>query len=76
MRRPKAVAGELPDDFEVKWGELVARAWADPAFKARLLADPAAVLKENGLPVPPDLKLQVVENTEQVVHLTLPPPPT
>jgi hypothetical protein len=69
------MAGEQPVDFETKWGELVARAWTDPAFKARLLADPAAVLKENGLVMPAGFQVQVVENTERVVHLTLPPPP-
>ena len=30
------------------WGQVVARACADAAFKRRLLADPAAVLEENG----------------------------
>jgi hypothetical protein len=30
------------------WGQIVARAWQDEAFKRRLLADPAAVLREQG----------------------------
>ena len=62
-------------DFEYQWGRIVARAWGDAAFKARLLADPAAVLNEYGLLPPPGLQLKVVENTDKVVHLTLPRDP-
>jgi hypothetical protein len=63
-------------DFEYQWSQLVARAWADPAFKARLLADPAAVLKEHGLLVPAGITIKVVENTDKVLHLTLPLKPS
>ena len=64
-------------DTEHLWNQLVARAWADPAFKARLLADPATVLKENGVVVPAGIEFRVVENTDTVIHLTIPlkPPP-
>jgi hypothetical protein len=31
---------------------VVAKAWADEAFKARLVSDPAAVLKAEGLALP------------------------
>lgn len=58
------------------WARIVAQAWADPDFKARLLADPAAVLSEAGLNVPAGVGLQVLENTASVVHLVLPPPPS
>ena len=54
----------MPGDFEYQWGQLVARAWADPAFKAKLLADPAGVLKENGLTPPAGKQFKVVENTD------------
>ena len=42
--------------------QVVARAWSDPAFKARLLADGNAALEEIGLERGP-YKLVVVENT-------------
>ena len=42
--------------------KVVARAWTDPAFKARLLADASPACEELGLEVGP-LKLIVVENT-------------
>lgn len=41
---------------------VVARAWVDPAYRARLLANGAAASEEIGLAVGP-LKLVVVENT-------------
>lgn len=42
--------------------KVVARAWTDPAFKARLLADGSAACRELGIEVDA-LKLVVVENT-------------
>jgi hypothetical protein len=62
----------MPGDFEYQWSQLVAKARADPAFKKRLLADPAAVLKEHGLLVPAGKQIKVVENTDKVIHLTIP----
>src|SRR5437899_3257117 len=63
-------------DFEYQWGQLVSRAWADAAFKAKLLADPAAVLKENGLAPPAGKQIKVVENTDKVIYLILPTQPS
>jgi len=45
--------------------KVVARAWVDPAFKARLLQNGTKACEELGLDVPA-LKLLVVENTPQV----------
>ena len=44
---------------------VVARAWTDPAYKARLLADGSAACREMGIEVDA-LKLVVVENTPGV----------
>ena len=44
---------------------VVARAWTDPDYRARLLADGSAACREEGLEVDA-LKLVVVENTEHV----------
>jgi nitrile hydratase len=49
---------------------LVARAWTDPAFKARLLADGSAAAREMGFEVGA-LKLMVVENTPEVHNLVV-----
>jgi hypothetical protein len=58
------------------YGKVVARAWRDPAFKAKLKADPEAALKEAGVALPAGLKVTVVENTAQHFHLILPPKPS
>ncbi|MBI4560788.1 MAG: nitrile hydratase subunit alpha [Candidatus Rokubacteria bacterium] len=50
---------------------LVARAWVDPAFKARLLADPKAAAAELGIEVAGEARLVVFENTENVHYLVV-----
>ena len=65
-----------PNDHTQKMNQLIAKAWADEAFKQQLLADPATVLKAQGLELPAGLTVKVLENTDQLVHLVLPPKPT
>jgi len=55
--------------FQKVWGKVVARAWADEAFKKRLLTDPEAVFKEYGYRVSPTITIQVVENAARMIHL-------
>jgi hypothetical protein len=56
-------------------GKLIAKTWADGAFKARLLADPAGVLTAEGLQIPAGVSVKVVENTDTVFNLVLPSKP-
>jgi len=49
--------------------QVVARAWTDPAFKERLLADGRAGCEELGITFYDDTQLIVLENTEQVHNL-------
>jgi nitrile hydratase alpha subunit len=49
---------------------VVARAWSDPAYKARLLADPNAAILELGIE-PGVYKLVVLENTPRVHNLVV-----
>lgn len=46
-------------------GRLVARAWSDPAFKARLIADASAAIEELGIDMShwAPVKVRAVENT-------------
>ncbi|MFZ9690611.1 MAG: NHLP leader peptide family RiPP precursor [Phycisphaerales bacterium] len=44
----------------------------DPAFKAKLIADPKAAFAERGIKVPERLTIKVLENTPTVFHLVLP----
>ncbi len=58
---------------EPKFGKIIAKAWRDPAFKAELIANPAAALKAEGIDVPAGMTVTVVENTDKQFHLVLPP---
>jgi hypothetical protein len=69
-------AKEKAEEQAKKMEQLVAKTWADEVFKKRLIADPAAVLKEAGLEVPEGVKVKVVEDTDTVMHLVLPPKPS
>ena len=69
----------MPNDKGEKppaaWARIVAQAWRDPAFKAKLIADPLPTLKTAGAPVPSGVTITVVENTDTHVHFVLPPKP-
>jgi len=66
-----AALDELVDVYENQVGprngaRVVARAWIDPAYKARLLADGTAAIAEFGYSGFQGEKLTVVENTQSV----------
>jgi len=67
---------ETKRDNAVAYGKVIAKAWRDPAFKAKLVADPHAVLKDAGVAVPAGVTVKVVENSASHFHLVLPPKPT
>ena len=50
---------------------LVARAWVDPKFKARLLADPKAACAEMGIDATSLNEFVVLENSEKVRHMVV-----
>ena len=52
---------------------LVIDTWSDGELRARLLSDPAAVLAERGITVEPGTELRVVEATDRIHYLVLPP---
>ncbi len=71
---------ELVEAFVARTGpgqgaRIVARAWTDPGFRARLLADANAAVRELGLDMAagtaPHLRLRVVENTSEVHNLVV-----
>ncbi len=55
-----------------KLGKVVAKAWSDEAFKAKLKGDPRAALAEMGVETPAGTVVKVVEDTADTVHLVLP----
>ncbi len=64
------------EQFQKAYGKLVAKAWSDEDFKAKLMADPMAVFKETELPVPEGIEVCIVENTDKISHFILPPEPS
>ena len=58
-----------------QWSQIVARAWADEAFKSRLIAEPKTVLREHGLEISPEVEVKVVEDANEVRHFVLPANP-
>lgn len=64
--------------MESDYGRLVAKALADPAFKQRLIEDPDGALAEAGIELRGEagpVKVKVVENTGDTVHIVLPAVP-
>ncbi|MDR3669718.1 MAG: NHLP leader peptide family RiPP precursor [Holophaga sp.] len=54
--------------------QVVERAGQDPAFRAKLLADPKAAIKEAfGVVIPDGMSIQVRENTHTEVFIVLDP---
>src|ERR671918_322064 len=51
--------------------KLVAHAWVDPVFKARLIADPKAACAEMGIDATAINEFVVLENTEKVRHMVV-----
>jgi nitrile hydratase alpha subunit len=55
--------------------QIVGEAWADDAFKRRLLANPTEVMREYGLDIPPGMRVVMHENTADTRHVVLPAKP-
>jgi hypothetical protein len=57
-------------DLEAK---IVARAWTDEGFRARLKADPRAVVaEETGIKIPESVTVEVLEETPEKAYLVIP----
>lgn len=53
-------------------GALLARTRTDDDFRKRLLSDPAETLRTEGINLPPEVNVKVLENTADLYHLVLP----
>lgn len=57
--------------------QVIQKAWSDPDFRARLLQDPKAALRETfGVDLPQDIRLNVVEENTKEFYLVIPPHPS
>jgi hypothetical protein len=57
-------------------GNIIKRCWEDDAFQKRFMSEPHAVLKENGIEVPDDMKVKVVQSTDDVQYFAIPAKPS
>lgn len=67
----EVIDGFLAGAAPVNGAKVVARAWTDPAFKERLLADGAAAVTELGFTAQSAQRLRVAENTESVHNVVV-----
>ena len=72
QRAGEFVLTENQQELLKRWSALMARVRIDKELRHRLTDAPAVVLKEQGIPMPEGVDIRVVENTDRVVHLSLP----
>ena len=46
-------------------GRIIARAWADPGYREKLIADPHSTLTEAGVRIPKGIRVVVVSDTPE-----------
>ncbi|MEI6159265.1 MAG: NHLP leader peptide family RiPP precursor, partial [Roseococcus sp.] len=64
IRKPEG--STMPEnDTAPDFAKIIAKAWRDRAFKAELIANPAAALKAEGIDVPAGMAVTVLENTDK-----------
>jgi len=55
------------------WPRVIAKAWLDPQYKARLITDAAKVLREEeAIAIPDGCRLTILQSTDKSTHLVLP----
>jgi hypothetical protein len=75
IEQTSAYKTALKDEKSKRIAQLTARAWADPHFKEKLLTNPREAFDEYKIEVPDGITLKVLENTNEVIHFILTPPP-
>lgn len=63
-------------EFQRAWAKIVARSWADAEFRSRLIAEPAAVLREHGVDVPKGTRLRIDEEPLSSLFTAITPGPS
>ncbi len=57
------------------WARLVAKAWLDPKFEKKLLANPVEIFQEENIEVPGNTKIHIIKNTENDWNFVIPVKP-
>jgi hypothetical protein len=63
------------EEFQQELSPLVTRAWSDDEFRQRLLSDPEAVLRENGIKMPAGTKPRFAMDGDSVSFECIPETP-
>ncbi len=65
------------EDFNTSaYAQIVAKSWADPAFRDQLLRNPRSVLDASGISIPSGIQVTITEGTAPAkFELSLPPKP-
>ena len=69
------IPGMSREEFEKGqevFADVVAKYYGDPDFKAKVDADPATVLREEGMKIPDGVKVELLFNTDKLLHIVLP----
>lgn len=64
------------EDQQRRLSRIIAKAWLDKGFKDRLLSDAASTLRQEGVEIPPGVEVRIVEETDKVRYMALPPKPS
>ena len=65
----------MADTDDTKIANVIARAWTDSEFKARLHSDPRSALREMNVVLSGGVKISVIESDEENSFFILPPAP-
>ena len=60
-------------EIQEKCNDFMSQLVSDPDLRARMCAEPAKVMAEQGLSVPEGTEIRVLEDTDVVRHIILPP---
>jgi hypothetical protein len=66
---------DMKVDTGITLGNVIAKAWTDEDFKQALMRDPRAAIEAEGVCLPEGLEVRVLENSDSVFNLVLPPMP-
>ncbi len=55
------------------FGQLLLKATREPGLKKKLIDSPETTLAEAGVKLPKGTKVTILENTDKVIHIVLPP---
>lgn len=63
---------EAVKEHRKKIAKVIAKAWSDKSFKEKFFSDPKTVLEANGITLPTDLEVKVVEQTDKLIYIVIP----